>query len=216
MRVVIAGGHGKIALRLGRQLAANGDDAVGLIRNPDQTRDLWDSSIEPVRLDLESAEITDVADILEGADAAVFAAGAGPGSGVARKDTVDRGAAALFAAACELAGVRRHIQIGSMGVGKPPRPGTDEVFAAYLKAKEAAEQDLRERDLDWTILRPGRLTDEPGTGEVHLAESVDYGEIPRDDVASVIMALFEEARSYRRTLELIAGNTPIDEAITRI
>jgi uncharacterized protein YbjT (DUF2867 family) len=216
MRVVIAGGHGKIALRLARQLAAKGDQAVGLIRNPAQAADLRDSSAEPAVLDLENAEVAEVADVLKGADAAVFAAGAGPGSGVARKDTVDRAAAALFAEAAEVAGVRRHVQISAMGIGRPMREGTDEVFAAYLRAKEAAEDDLRKRDLDWTILRPGRLTDEPGTGEVHLADSVGYGEIPREDVAAVIVALFEEQRSVGRTLEVVSGNTPIDEAITRI
>lgn len=216
MRVVIAGGHGNIALRLARQLAANGDQAVGIIRKPQQAADLRDSSAEPAVLDLENAEPAEVAEVLEGADAAVFAAGAGPGSGAARKDTVDRGAAALFGAAAELAGVRRHVQIGSMGVGRPPRPGADEVFAAYLRAKEAAEEDLRARDLDWTILRPGRLTDEPPTGEIHLADSVDYGEISREDVASVIVAILEEGRTFRRTLELVGGNTPIAEAVARI
>lgn len=216
MRVVIAGGHGKIALLLSRRLAANGDQAVGLIRNVEQAADLRDSSAEPAVLDLESATADAVVEVLKGADAAVFAAGAGPGSGKERKDTVDRGAAVLFAAAAERAGVRRHVQIGSMGVGKPPRPGTDEVFAAYLAAKEAAERDLRERDLDWTILRPGRLTDEPATGEVHLADSVDYGEISRDDVAAVIMAILEEERTFRRTLEVVGGNTPVEEAVTRL
>ncbi|TVT32254.1 NAD-dependent epimerase/dehydratase family protein [Amycolatopsis rhizosphaerae] len=216
MRVVIAGGHGKIAMRLARLLAAHGDQAVGIIRDPAQAADLRAVSAEPVVLDLETAETGEVAEVLRGADAAVFAAGAGPGSGVARKDTVDRGAAALFAAAAERAAVRRLLQIGSIGVGRPPRPGTDEVFAAYLRAKEAAEQDLRARDLDWTILRPGRLTDEPGTGEVHLADSVGYGEIPRDDVAAVLLALLEEQRSVHRTLELVGGNTPIDEAVARI
>jgi uncharacterized protein YbjT (DUF2867 family) len=216
MRVVIAGGHGKIALLLERQLAARGDQAIGIIRNPAQAADLRDSSAEPVVLDLENTEVAAVAEVLNGADAAVFAAGAGPGSGVARKETVDLGAAALFAEAAEVAGVRRHLQIGAMGVDRPPREGTDEVFAAYLRAKKAAEDDLRKRDLDWTILRPGRLTDEPGTRKVHLADSVDYGEIPRDDVAAVVVALLEEQRSVGRTLELIGGNTPIDEAIVRI
>jgi uncharacterized protein YbjT (DUF2867 family) len=216
MRVVIAGGHGKIALRLSRRLAANGDEAIGLIRNVEHAADLRDSSAEPAVLDLETATADEVAEVLKGADAAVFAAGAGPGSGKERKDTVDRGAAVLFAAAAEQAGVQRHIQIGSIGVGKPPRPGTDEVFAAYLRAKEAAEQDLRQRDLDWTILRPGRLTDEPATGEIHLAESVDYGEIPRDEVAAVIVAILDEERSFRRTFELVSGNTPIEEAVARL
>jgi uncharacterized protein YbjT (DUF2867 family) len=216
MRVVIAGGHGKIALRLERLLAAAGAQAAGIIRTVGQAGDLRDSSAEPVVLDLENAEVSEVAEVLKGADAAVFAAGAGPGSGITRKDTVDRAAAVLFAEAAESAGVRRHIQIGAMGVARPPRPGADDVYTAYLRAKKAAEDDLQARDLDWTILRPGRLTDEPGTGEVHLAESVDYGSVPRDDVAAVIQAILEEAATFGRTLELVAGNTPIDEAIVRL
>lgn len=216
MRVVIAGGHGKIALRLERLLAAAGDHAVGVIRNVGHTADLRDSSAEPVVLDLETAPVAEVAEVLKGADAAVFAAGAGPGSGIARKDTVDRAAAVLFAEAAEGAGVRRHVQVGAMGVARPPRPDADEVYAAYLRAKKAAEDDLRTRDLDWTILRPGRLTDDPGTGEIHLADSVGYGSVPRDDVAAVIQAILEEAGTFRRTLELVAGNTPIDEAIVRL
>jgi uncharacterized protein YbjT (DUF2867 family) len=215
MRVVIAGGHGKVALRLERVLAANGDHAVGLIRSAGQAGDLRDSGAEPIVLDLESASLDEVASVLEGADAAVFAAGAGPGSGAARKDTVDRAAAALFAGAAERAGVRRHVQIGSMGVDRPPRPGTDEVFAAYLRAKRAAEDDLRARDLDWTILRPGRLTDDPGTGKVHLADHVEYGSVPRDDVAAVTAALLVEPRTFHRTLELVSGPTAVDEAIAR-
>ncbi|UJW34283.1 NAD(P)H-binding protein [Saccharothrix sp. AJ9571] len=216
MRVVIAGGHGQIALRLERLLAARGDDAVGLIRNAEQAADLRDSSAEPVVLDLENAEVDAVAEVLRGADAAVFAAGAGPNSGTARKDTVDRGAAALFAEAAERAGVRRHVQVSAMGLDRADDPGMDEVFSVYLKAKAAAEDDLRARDLDWTILRPGRLTDDPGTGQVHLAESVDGGAITRDDVAAVLVALLDESRTIHRTLELVEGHTPIDEALERI
>ncbi|MGC7093154.1 NAD(P)H-binding protein [Amycolatopsis lurida] len=216
MRVVIAGGHGQIALRLERLLAARGDQAVGIIRKPEQAADLRDSSAEPVVLDLETAEPAAVAEVLQGADAAVFAAGAGPGSGSARKDTVDRGAAALFAEAAQRAGVRRHLQVSGMGLDRADDPGMDEVFSAYLKAKAAAEDDLRARDLDWTILRPGRLTDEPGTGQVHLADSVDYGTISRDDVAAVLVALLDESRTVHHTLELVEGHTPIDEALERI
>ncbi|AXB46011.1 NAD(P)H-binding protein [Amycolatopsis albispora] len=216
MRVVIAGGHGQIALRLERLLAARGDQAVGIIRKPEQAADLRDSSAEPVVLDLETAELDAVAEVLQGADAAVFAAGAGPGSGSARKDTVDRGAAALFAEAAERAGVRRHLQVSAMGLDRADEPGMDEVFSVYLKAKAAAEDDLRARDLDWTILRPGRLTDDPGTGQVHLAESVDYGTITRDDVAAVLVALLDESRTVGRTLELVEGHTPIEEALERI
>ncbi|WP_158879858.1 NAD(P)H-binding protein [Amycolatopsis anabasis] len=215
MKVVIAGGHGQIALRLERLLAERGDHAVGIIRNPEHTADLRDSSAEPAVLDLETAQAKEVAAVLDGADAAVFAAGAGPGSGAARKETVDLGAAALFAEAAELAGVRRHVQVSAMGLDRADDPGMDEVFAAYLRAKKAAEDDLRARELDWTILRPGRLTDEPGTGNVHLADSVDRAEVSRDNVAAVLVALLGEDRTVRRTLELVDGHTPIDEAIVR-
>ncbi|PRX47806.1 putative NAD(P)-binding protein [Prauserella shujinwangii] len=217
MRVVIAGGHGKIASHLQRMLAANGDQAVGIIRDAGQSAGLRDLSAEPVVLDLELAETDEVAEVLAGADAAVFAAGAGPGSGVARKDTVDRGAAVLFAEAAEQAGVRRFVQISSMGAGHEiDEARVGEVFAAYLRAKAAAEQDLRERDLDWTILRPGRLTDEPGTGLVHLADSVPRADVPREDVAAVLVELLADAVTAGRTLELTSGNTPIEEAVSRL
>jgi uncharacterized protein YbjT (DUF2867 family) len=161
MRIVIAGGHGKIALLLARVLAERGDQAVGLIRNPAHAAEVHEAGAEAVVCDLEAASAEDVAVLLSGADAVVFAAGAGPGSGAARKDSVDRAACVLMADAAERAGVRRFIQVSSMGAGAPPRPGTDEVWAAYIAAKTAAEDDLRDRDLDWIILRPGGLTDAP-------------------------------------------------------
>jgi nucleoside-diphosphate-sugar epimerase len=217
VRVVIAGGHGKVAMRLGRRLAQRGDEVVGIIRNPDQRSDLSEVGMTPVVLDLEKATVEQVAEVLDGADAAVFAAGAGPGSGAARKDTVDRGAAVLLADAAERAGVRRLLQVSSMGVeqvrdgGRPE--GVDEVFVAYLRAKLAAEDDLRRRDLDWVIVRPGRLTNEPGTGRVWLAPRVDPGEISRDDVAEVLMALLDTPAVTRVVLEVVQGDTPIRDAV---
>jgi uncharacterized protein YbjT (DUF2867 family) len=220
MRVVIAGGHGQIARRLGRLLTERGDVAVGLIRNPGQADDLRELGIEPVHLDLERATAAEIELALEDADAAVFAAGAGPGSGVARKDTVDRAAAVLLADAARQAGVRRYLLVSSMGVegvrdGATP-PGTDEVFAAYLRAKLAAEDAVRATDLDWTILRPGRLTDDPGTGRVRLAPHVERGDIPRDDVAAVLAALLDEPATAGLVLELTSGDTPIAEAVSQV
>jgi uncharacterized protein YbjT (DUF2867 family) len=209
MRVVIAGGHGKIALQLERLIAARGDAATALVRNPDHFSDVWTAGAVPVRCDLEAAEVAAVAEYLTGADAAVFAAGAGPGSGPERKDTVDRAGAALFAAAAEHAGVRRFVQISSMGVDQADDPSVSPEFAAYLKAKGAAEEDLRARDLDWTILRPGALTDEPATGRVELAESVGRGSIPRADVAAVVLALLDKPETIGKTLEVISGDAPV-------
>lgn len=217
MRIVIAGGHGQIALRLERLLAKRGDEVAGIIRRPEQAGDLLAAGAEPVVCDLESASVEDVARHLEGADAAVFAAGAGPGSGTERKDTVDRGAAALFADAAEAAGVRRFLVISSMGADREPPEGTDPVFAAYLRAKGAADADVRSRaGLDWTILRPGRLTDDPGTGLVTLADATGRGEVPRDDVAATLVELLDEPRTTGRTLELIGGDVPVADAVRTV
>jgi uncharacterized protein YbjT (DUF2867 family) len=214
MRTVIAGGHGKIALLLAGLLAERGAQAVGLVRNPAQLADVQQAGAEAVVCDLETASAADVAALLSGADAVVFAAGAGPGSGVPRKDSVDRAASVLMAAAAEQAGVRRFVQISSMGAGQPPRAGSDETWAAYITAKTAAEADLQARDLDWTIVRPGGLTDAPATGRVRLtAPPVPRGSIPRADVAAVIAALLSDPRSRHRTLELVSGDTPVAEAV---
>lgn len=216
MRVVIAGGHGKIALLLERLLSERGHIAVGLVRDPDHLDDLAEAGAKGVLCDLEKANAMTVAEFLAGADAAVFAAGAGPGSGTARKDTVDRGASALLAEACERTSVRRLVQISSMGAGSEPRPGTDETFAAYLRAKTAAEDDLRSRDLDWTILRPGALTDEPPTGLVRLLPSVPRGSVPRADVAAVLLSILETPATAGRVLELVSGDLPVSDAVKAV
>ncbi|WP_328520842.1 SDR family oxidoreductase [Kribbella sp. NBC_00359] len=216
MRVVIAGGHGQIALRLTRLLAGDGHEVVGLVRNPDHEADLAAAGGQAAVLDLEQVDVAAVAGVLAGADVAIFAAGAGPGSGKDRKDTVDRGAAALFADAAEQAGVRRHLQVGSMGADRADSLHDDEVFTVYLKAKWAAEEDLRSRDLDWTILRPGGLTNDAGTGHVKLADKTGNGSISRDDVALVLAGLCDTPAAIGRTLELIAGDTPVAEALTNL
>ncbi|MEV5136419.1 NAD(P)H-binding protein [Streptomyces syringium] len=217
MRIVIAGGHGQIALRLERLLAGRGDEVAGVIRKPGQAGALLAAGAEPVVCDLESATVEELVRHLEGADAAVFAAGAGPGSGIERKDTVDRAAASLFADAAQAAGVRRYVIVSSMGADREPPADTDPVFAAYLRAKGAADDDVRSRaGLDWTVLRPGRLTDDPGTGRVTLAESTGRGEVTRDDVAAVLAALLAEPDTAGRTLELIGGDIPVEQAVKTI
>ncbi|MEV0082454.1 SDR family oxidoreductase [Saccharopolyspora sp. NPDC050642] len=213
MRIVIAGAHGKIARHLGAMLVERGDTVLGLIRNPDHADDLRADGVQPQLADLERLDADAFAALLSDVDAAVFAAGAGPGSGELRKDTVDRAASALLADACERAGVRRFLQVSSMGTTRPNPPDVDPVFGAYLDAKRAAEQDLRPRSLDWTILRPGRLTDDPPTGRVALAASVDRAEVTRADVAAVLLALLDQPAAARRALELVNGETPIPEAV---
>jgi uncharacterized protein YbjT (DUF2867 family) len=216
MRVVIAGGHGQIALRLTKVLSAAGHEVVGLVRNPAHEADVAAAGGAVAVLDLEQADLPAVADVLAGADVAVFSAGAGPGSSKARKETVDRGAAALFAEAAERAGVRRHLQVSSMGVDHVDELDPDDIFTVYLRAKKAAEDHLRSRDLDWTILRPGSLTNDPGTGLVLLAEKTGRDRVPRDDVAAVLAGLCDTPAAIHRTLALINGDTPITDALKNL
>jgi uncharacterized protein YbjT (DUF2867 family) len=217
VHVVIAGGHGKIALRLATLLAGRGDTVTGVIRNPDHRVDVEATGASAAVLDLETVAVDELAEHLRGADAVVFAAGAGPGSGAARKDTVDRAAAELLADAARRAGVRRYLLVSSTGVDAEPAPDTDEVWAAYLRAKRAAEDALSVTDLDWTILRPGRLTDDPGTGRVLLAPPpVDRAEVTRDDTAAVLAALLDAPGTVGTTLELRSGDDDVLEAVTKV
>ncbi|MFR9749468.1 NAD(P)H-binding protein [Nocardia sp. 004] len=217
MRVVIAGGHGKIALLLARLLTTEGHEVASLIRNPEHTVAVRDAGAEPVLCDLTEVGDNELADAVKGCQAAFFAAGAGPNSGVDRKYTVDLGGSVRLAEAAERAGLRRFLQISTMGAGLPPAPDMGEQWAAYIDAKTKAENDLRERDLDWTILRPGRLTDSPGTGLVTLGPpSVGRAEVPRADVAAVLAGLLLAAPTSGMTLELISGGTPVDQAIAQL
>jgi len=220
VRIVLAGAHGQVARRLGRLLSGRGDTVVGIVRNPDHAAELTADGVDPVVLDLETASVGDVAAVVSGADAVIFAAGAGPGSGSARKDTVDRGSAVLLADAAERAGVRRYLLISSMGVDAVADGATptnlDEVFVAYLRAKLTAEQDLLARPaLNTIVVRPGGLTDDPGTGRVTLARRVDRGSVPRDDVAAVLLAFLDAPRDGV-VVELIGGTTPIEQAVAAV
>lgn len=212
MRVVIAGGHGQIALLLERILAERGDTPVGIVRNPDHVADVEKTGGEAVVLDLEKTDVESVAEVVRGTDAVVFAAGGGPHSGAARKETVDRGAAVLLADAAEQAGVRRYVMISSMGTEKAD-PDSEDVFQVYLRAKKAADDDLRRRDLDWTIVRPGRLTDAPAAGRVQVG-TLARGEVPRADVAAVLAAVLTTDRTIGRAFDLLAGHQTVEAALT--
>lgn len=210
-RITIAGGHGQIALLLSELLAARGDTAVGLIRSPDQAEDLHDHGAVPSVLDLETATVDELSVAIAGSDAVVFAAGAGPGSGAARKETVDYGAAVRLRQAAEAAGVDRYVMVSAMGTDDPP--DGDDVFAVYLRAKARADEDLASSELAWTIVRPGRLTDDPATGQVTAARHVERGVVPRADVAAVLAAVLDDATTIGRVFELVSGDTSIGSAL---
>lgn len=216
MKIVIAGGHGKVARALSRVLSGQGHEVVGVVRKPEQSADLEADGAQPLVLDLETASVEELGGHLRGADAAVFAAGAGPGSGPGRKRTVDLGAAVLLADAAEVARVPRLVQVSSAGVESVRGAGSggvEGVMVDYLRAKLAAEEDLRRRELGWTIVRPGSLTDDEGTGRVRLAEDAERGSVPRQDVAAVLAELVVSGVGERRTLELVSGDRPVREAV---
>ena len=224
MRIAIAGAHGQIARLLAARLTGRGDEVLGLVRNPAHAAELTAAGVSPLVRDLEAVAAGDLVGDLRGADAVVFAAGAGPGSGAARKDTVDRGAAVLLADAAQAAGVPAYLLVSSYGVdavraGATPE-GVDEVFVAYLRAKLAAEEDLLAREgLLVSVLRPGALTDDEPTGRVLLAPSVPRGAVPRADVAAVCAGLLDRLHTGpapARVLELVGGERPVDEAVAAV
>ncbi|HEX2361773.1 MAG TPA: SDR family oxidoreductase [Jiangellaceae bacterium] len=214
MRVAIAGGHGQIALRLAKVLSQRGDEAVALIRNPDHADDVRQAGAEPVVVDLEQATEDDVAQAIAGSDAVVFAAGAGPGSGPERKETMDYGGAVKLIAAAKQAGVGRYVIVSSMGAN-PDAPG-DDTFSVYLRAKGRADDAVRASGLDATVVRPGGLTNHAGTGRVNLGESVPRGQVTRDDVAAVLAAVLDTPSTIGRTVDLVGGDTPVAEAVEAI
>jgi uncharacterized protein YbjT (DUF2867 family) len=209
MDVVVAGGHGQIGLRLLRLLAGRGDRARGLIRNPDQAGDLQSAGAEPVVCDLEMEE--DVAPFVTGAEAIVFAAGAGPGSGAERKRTMDLGGALKLIEAARTDGIARYVIVSAIGAGRPET--VSEQMRPYIEAKAEADRALADSGLDFTIVRPGRLTDDPGTGSVRIAGTVDYGEVTRDDVAATIAAVLTAPNTIGKTFELVGGDSPIESAV---
>ncbi len=212
MDVLVAGGHGQIARHLLRKLSSAGHHARGMIRNPDHAADLEADGAVPVLCDLEH---DDPEPHMGSADAIVFAAGAGPGSGAERKRTVDYGGAVKLIEAAQKLGVRRYLMVSSMGAGDPS--SASEQMRPYQQAKHDADVALADSSLDWTIVRPGRLTDGPGSGQVDLAGRLGrYGEVPREDVASVLLAMLEAENTVRGTYELLGGDVPVDEAVAAL
>ncbi len=214
MDVVVAGAHGKVARLLHPLLVARGDRVRGIIRNPDHAPDLEALGVAPVVCDLEHASDEELQEAVRGADAFVFAAGAGPGSGPERKFTMDRDGAIRALRACEATRVPRYVMVSAMGTDEPPEG--DDVFSIYLRAKAEADRALMDSGLEWTIVRPGGLTDDEPTGRVHAARHVPRGEIPRGDVAGVLAAVLAEPRTAGVVFEVVSGETPIEEAVAAL
>ncbi len=211
MDVVVVGGHGKVAMRLLKLLADRGDRARGVIRNPDQAADLERLGAEPVILDIETEDSAKLAEAIDGAHAVVFAAGAGPGSGPERKETVDLGGAVKLIQACQQKSIERYVMVSSIGANERPE---GDGFAVYLRAKHDADHALIHSGLSYSIVRPGSLTDAAGTGKIDVSTHLGRrGEVPRDDVAATLAATLAEPNTIEKIYELFTGDAPIAEAL---
>lgn len=214
MQVVIAGGHGKIALQLTQLLDERGDLVRSLIRNPDHSEEVADAgATEVIVCDLEQDDADRIARAVGEADAVVFAAGAGPDSGSDRKESMDYGGAVKLIEAAKENDIHRYVMVSAMAAD-PDHEG-EETFDVYLRAKGKADRDLAESGLGFTIVRPGHLTDDEGTGKVFTSEagSGDVGSIPRADVAAVLGAVLAQKSTIGKTFDVIGGKTPIEKSV---
>ncbi len=214
MKIAIAGGHGTIARHLARQLVSSGHTVLSLIRDPAQSDDITDLGAVPTVVDLESTTADALAAAIEGADTVVFAAGAGPGSGHARKESVDHQGAVTLLAAAERIGAGHYVMISSMGADRD-HPG-DEAFDVYLRAKGQADDAVRASQVSHTIVRPTSLTDDEPVGTVRLDPEADGDPISRADVAGVLAEIIDRRAGLERTLQLTAGTTPLADAVASL
>ncbi|MFC7363055.1 SDR family oxidoreductase [Nocardioides astragali] len=210
MRVTIVGGHGKIALLLAPMLVEAGHQVTSVVRDPSHVPDVEATGATAAVSSVEDADVESLAAMLSGQDAVVWSAGAGGGD-PARTDAVDRDAAIRSMEAARAAGVTRYVMVSFSGSSPEVLVPADNPFRRYQDAKIAADDHLRGTDLDWTILGPGTLTLEPGTGSVNPDARFRDGDVTsRELVAQVAVAVLEDPRASRRTLVFGDGDVPID------
>ena len=211
--IAIVGGHGNIALLLTEQLRGRGHDVVSLIRKTSQVSDVEGRGATARILDIESADADDFAKAFDGADAVVFAAGGGADGDIDRKRSVDLEGSLKSQEGARTAGISRFVQVSAIGVDLPLPEDTEPVWRAYVEAKRDADAALRDSGLDWTIVRPGALTDDAGRGTVTLVESSSRGEVPRADVAAVIAEILDSGHGVGKQWDLVTGDVPVAEAV---
>jgi uncharacterized protein YbjT (DUF2867 family) len=215
-RIAVVGGHGKVALELHPILVAAGQVPVALVRDEGYREELEGLGAEVRLLDIESQDADAFADAFAGCDAVVFAAGGGPDGNIERKRTVDLEGSLKSAQGARSAGIRRFVQVSAIGVDEPLADDVSPVWKAYVEAKRDADAALRDSDLDWTILRPGRLTDDPATGLVSLGPDVSRGDVTRADVAAVIVAVLDTPATVGKQWNLVGGDTPVERAVAAL
>ena len=212
-RIAIVGGHGQVARQLIHVLRRADHDPVALVRREEYRADLEERGAEVRLLDIEQQDAAAFAEAFAGCGAVVFAAGGGPDGNVERKRTVDLEGSLKSIEGARRAGIDRFVQVSAIGVDDPLPPDTGEVWRAYVEAKRDADAALRDSGLDWTIIRPGRLTDEPATGKVALGPDVERGDVTRADVAAVLAAVLDAPATIGKQWDLVNGDVPVDEAV---
>ena len=212
-RVAVVGGHGQIARLLHPMLLGAGHRPVALVRSPEHAAELEAGGVETRMLDIENSDATAFVAAFQECEAVVFSAGGGPDGNAERKRTVDLEGSLKSIEAARTAGIRRFVQVSAIDVDDPVAADAGEVWRAYVEAKRDADAALRDSGLDWTILRPGRLTDDPGTGRVALGPDVARAEIPRADVAEVIAAVLDTPAAAGHQWNLVGGDATVADAI---
>jgi uncharacterized protein YbjT (DUF2867 family) len=212
-RIAIVGGHGRIAQLLITELVDRGHQPLALVRKAEQTAELQQLGAETALLDIEQDPGERFGELFDGVGAVVFAAGGGGDGNIERKRTVDLGGSLKSIAGATSVGVKRFVQISAIGVDAEIPEDTEPVWRAYVEAKRDADAALRDSDLDWTIIRPGGLTDDPATGQVALAPELDRAEVSRADVAAVLAAALDDPRTIGHQWTLTEGSSSISDAI---
>jgi uncharacterized protein YbjT (DUF2867 family) len=210
-RILIIGGHGKVALLLAPLLVARGDEVTSVIRNPDHAAEVAATGATPNVADIEKLDVAGLTTLFEGHDAIVWSAGAGGGS-PARTYAVDRDAATRTMDAAAAAGVDRYVMVSYFGAGPDHGVPADNSFFAYAEAKAAADEHLRGSDLSWTVLGPSGLTFDEPTGRIDVTAS-ESRSVSRADVAAVVAAALIDDATIGRTIRFNSGDVPIAEAL---
>jgi len=212
-RIAIVGGHGQIARLLHPLLVARGHTPIALVRSESYRNRLEAMGAAVRLLDIENSTAGDFSEAFADADAVVFAAGGGPDGNVERKRTVDLEGSLKSIEGARQAGISRFVQVSAINVDQQVPNDASPVWRAYVEAKRDADAALRDSGLDWTIIRPGVLTDADGTGLVELGEDVARAEIPRADVAAVLAEVLDSGAGIGAQWNLVSGDTPVADAV---
>lgn len=211
--IAVVGGNGQIARLLHPLLVARGHTPIALVRSESQRNRLEAMGAAVRLLDIERSTPGDFSAAFEGAHAVVFLAGGGPDGNIERKRTVDLEGALKSIEGAQQAGISRFVQVSAINVDEPVPDDASPVWRAYVEAKRAADEALRDSGLDWTIIRPGLLTDDDPTGLVELGDDVARAEVPRADVAAVLAEVLDSGAGIGAQWNLVSGDTPVADAV---